>query len=77
MKSREWIALALALMLVLAACGDSTSDTTEAEPVATTQATTAPTEPEPTTTTAAPTTTTEPMVEVGSADLPIKVLFVP
>jgi phosphonate transport system substrate-binding protein len=78
MKSRVWIALALALMLVLAACGDSTSDTTEAEPVATTQATTAPTEPEPTTTTAAPTTTTtEPMVEVGSAELPIKVLFVP
>ena len=78
MKSRVWIALALAVMLVLAACGDSTSDTTEAEPVATTQATTAPTEPEPTTTTAAPTTTTtEPMVEVGSAELPIKVLFVP
>ena len=78
MKSRVWIALALALMLVLAACGDSTSDTTEAEPVATTQATTAPTEPEPTTTTAAPTTTTtEAMIEVGSAELPIKVLFVP
>jgi len=78
MKSRVWIALALALMLVLAACGDSTSDTTDDEPVATTQATTAPTEPEPTTTTAAPTTTTtEPMATVGSPENPVKVLFVP
>ena len=77
MKSRVWIALALALMLVLAACGDSTTDTTE-EPTATptTQA------PEPTPTTMAPepdptTTTTEAMVTVGSADNPIQVLFVP
>jgi phosphonate transport system substrate-binding protein len=77
MKSRVWIALALALMLVLAACGDSTTDTTE-EPTATptTEA------PEPTPTTAAPepdptTTTTEAMVTVGSADNPIQVLFVP
>ncbi|MFW2338722.1 MAG: phosphate/phosphite/phosphonate ABC transporter substrate-binding protein [Acidimicrobiia bacterium] len=75
MKSRVWIALALALMLVLAACGDSTTDTTE-EPTATTQAA-----PAATTTTEAmapeTTTTTEAMVMVGSADLPIKVLFVP
>ncbi len=74
MKSRVWIALALALMLVLAACGDSTSDTTE-EPTATTATTAA---PEPTTTTEAPTTTTtEAMATVGSAENPIKVLFVP
>jgi len=75
MKSRVWIALALALMLVLAACGDSTTDTTE-EPSATTPATDA---PEPTPTTAAPTTTTTeaPMATVGSPENPVKVLFVP
>ncbi len=73
MRFRIWIALALAMTLVLAACGDGTSDTTEAETTDTTVASVA------TTTTEAvmATTTTEAMVTVGSADNPIKVLFVP
>ncbi len=75
MKSRVWIALALALMLVLAACGSDTTDTTEEPDVTDTTAAA----PETTTTTEAPmvTTTTEAAATVGSADYPIQVLFVP
>ncbi len=75
MKSRVWIALALALMLVLAACGGDSTDTTEAPDVTDTTAAA----PDTTTTTEAPepTTTTEPAPTVGSAENPVKVLFVP
>jgi phosphonate transport system substrate-binding protein len=73
MRFRIWIALALAMTLVLAACGDGTSDTTEAVTTDTTVAAVATT----TTEAAVATTTTEAMVTVGSAENPIKVLFVP
>lgn len=66
MRLRKLIGIFAVLVLVAAACGDGDSDTT-AEPVATT-----------TTTVAATTTTTEePMAAVGSAENPVKVLFVP
>lgn len=74
MKTKGWLAAFAAFALILAACGDGTAaddgddggDTTT-----TTQATTTTTQPPATT------TTTEAMAAVGSAENPIKVLFVP
>ena len=68
MKFTKVLVLLLVLGLIAAACaGEDTTTTTEA----TTTTTAA------TTTTATPTTTEAPMAEVGSAENPIKVLFVP
>ncbi|RLE15607.1 MAG: hypothetical protein DRJ28_03750, partial [Actinobacteria bacterium] len=74
MKKRSLIILLIAFAMIVAACSSDTEDTT----------TTAAAAPETTTTvapttTAAPetTTTTEAGPEIGSADLPIQVLFVP
>ncbi|MGZ8784923.1 MAG: phosphate/phosphite/phosphonate ABC transporter substrate-binding protein, partial [Acidimicrobiia bacterium] len=67
MKFTKVLVLLLVLGLIAAACAsDDTATTTEA--TTTTQATT---------TTAATTTTEEPMAVVGSAENPVKVLFVP
>lgn len=67
--TKRWIIMLAVFALFVAACGgdDATEDT---EATTTTQAAT--------TTTAAPTTTTtEAMVEIGTAENPIQVLFVP
>jgi len=72
MKKRAWIALFTALVLTLAACGtDEAETTTTVEAADTTVAETTTTPPPETT------TTTEAMATVGSAELPIQVLFVP
>ena len=69
MKFTKVMVLLLVLGMIAAACaGDAEETTTTAAP-ATTAATT--------TTTEATTTTEEPMAEVGSAENPVKVLFVP
>jgi len=74
MRKISLIVLALAFALVAAACSsDSEETTTTAAPAETT--TTA--APETTTTAAPETTTTEAAVELGTADHPIKILFVP
>ncbi len=74
MKTRGWLAAFAALTLILAACGDGDAgdDGDTGETTTTTQA-------PATTTTQAPatTTTTEPAPMIGSAELPIKVVFVP
>jgi phosphonate transport system substrate-binding protein len=76
MRKIPLIVLVLAFALIAAACSSDSDDTTttaaEAEETTTTTEAAA-------TTTAAPetTTTTEAMVEIGTADNPIKVLFVP
>lgn len=70
MKFTKVLVLLLVLGLIAAACaGDADDTTTTAAPTATTAATT--------TTTQATTTTEEPMAAVGSAENPVKVLFVP
>ena len=73
MKSKALWALLAVFALLVAACGDGDADatTTTAEPDATT------TEAPMTTTTEAMTTTTEGEPELGSAERPIQVLFVP
>ncbi|MGI9528875.1 MAG: PhnD/SsuA/transferrin family substrate-binding protein [Acidimicrobiia bacterium] len=74
MRTRSLIGLLLALALVIAACSsdDSGDETTTTAPAETT------TTAAETTTTAAETTTTEAAgSEIGTADNPIKVLFVP
>ncbi len=75
MRKTPLIVLALAFALIAAACSSDTEDTTTTAAAAATTTTTE----AATTTTAAPetTTTTEAMVEIGTADNPIKVLFVP
>ncbi len=71
MKLTKVLVLLLVLGLIAAACaGDDAEETT------TTEATTTTTEAT-TTTTEATTTTEEPMAEIGSAEAPIQVLFVP
>ena len=79
MRKRAWIAFLLAFAMIAAACGsDATTDDTDAAPAPTTatpEATT-PVTDAPATTMAA-TTTTEAMVEIGTAENPIQVLFVP
>ncbi len=75
MKLRKLFALLAVLALVAAACGDSESDETTTTVAA--QETTTTVAPETTTTAPPETTTTEAMVEIGTADNPIKVLFVP
>lgn len=67
MSRRYWSALLVVFALVVAACGGDTTDTTAAT-TTTTQATT---------TTTAATTTTEAPPAIGTAENPIKVLFVP
>jgi len=75
MRKTPLIVLVLVFALIAAACSSDSDETTTTAAAAETT-TTAP--PETTTTTAAPeTTTTEAMVEIGTADNPIKVLFVP
>ena len=75
MRKIPLIVLVLAFALIAAACSSDSDDTTTTAAAAETTTTAA---PETTTTTAAPeTTTTEAMVEIGTADNPIKVLFVP
>ena len=76
MRKIPLIVLVLAFALIAAACSSDSDDTTTTAAAAETTTTAA---PETTTTTAAPetTTTTEAMVEIGTADHPIKVLFVP
>src|SRR3989304_4104476 len=69
MKFTKVLVLLLVLGLIAAACAG------EDTPPPTTKATTTTTAA--TTTTATPTTTEAPMAEVGSAENPIKVLFVP
>lgn len=72
MRGKAWLAVFAAFALILAACGDGDAgdDGDTGETTTTTQA--------PTTTTQAPTTTTtEPAPEIGSAELPIQVVFVP
>lgn len=75
MRKLSLIVLALAFALFAASCSSSSEDTTTtAAPADTTTTTTAAT----TTTTAATTTTTEaPAPDLGTADNPIRVLFVP
>jgi phosphonate transport system substrate-binding protein len=74
MRKTPLIVLALAFALIAGACSSDTEDTTTTAAVADATTTTE----AATTTTAAPeTTTTEAMVEIGTADNPIKVLFVP
>jgi phosphonate transport system substrate-binding protein len=76
MRKISLIVLVLAFALVAAACSSDSEDTTTTAAAAETTTTAAP--ETTTTTTAAPeTTTTEAMVEIGTADNPIKVLFVP
>jgi phosphonate transport system substrate-binding protein len=75
MRKTPLIVLVLAFALIAAACSSDSDDTTTTAAAAETTTTAA---PATTTTTAAPeTTTTEAMVEIGTADNPIKVLFVP
>ena len=76
MRKTSLIVLVLAFALIAAACSSDSDDTTTTAAAA--EETTTTTEAA-TTTTAAPetTTTTEAMVEIGTADNPIKVLFVP
>lgn len=74
LKARTWATMSVVLALVLAACGttdDGATDTTEAAETTTTVAETTTTVEETTTTTEAP------MAAIGSAEHPIKVLFVP
>lgn len=75
MRKISLIVLVLAFALVAAACSSDSEETTTTAAPAETTTTAAP----ETTTTAAPetTTTTEAVVEIGTADNPIKVLFVP
>lgn len=74
MKRTRWLGLVAALTLVLAACGDGgeTATTAGAD-------TTAPTETTPDTTAPTETTVAEttPETDIGTADNPIQVLFVP
>lgn len=74
MRKMHLIVLALAFALIAGACSSDTEDTTTTAAVADATTTT-----EATTTTAAPTTTvTEaPASDLGTADNPIRVLFVP
>lgn len=65
------IVLLTVLALVAVACGSDDAETTATTAASTTEA------PESTTTEAAETTTTEAMATVGSAENPVKVLFVP
>jgi phosphonate transport system substrate-binding protein len=71
MKKRSLITLLIAFAMIVAACASGDADTTTTEAAA----------PEATTTTEAPppetTTTTEAGPEIGSAENPIQVLFVP
>lgn len=69
MKFTKVVVLLLVLGLIAAACAGEAEETTTTAAPATTQATT--------TTTQASTTTEEPMAEIGSAEAPIQVLFVP
>ncbi|HKZ30442.1 MAG TPA: phosphate/phosphite/phosphonate ABC transporter substrate-binding protein [Acidimicrobiia bacterium] len=69
MKFTKVLVLLLVLGLIAAACAGEDTTTTTTEATTTTTAAT--------TTTATPTTTEAPMAEVGSAENPIKVLFVP
>lgn len=74
MRKTPLIVLVLVFALIGAACSSDSDDTTTTAAAAETTTTAAP----ETTTTAAPeTTTTEAMAEIGTADNPIKVLFVP
>ncbi len=75
MRKISLIVLVLAFALVAAACSSDSEDTTTTAAAAETTTTTA--APETTTSAAPETTTTEAMVEIGTADNPIKVLFVP
>jgi len=73
MRTRSLLALLIAFAMIVAACSSDGSDDTTTTAVAA---------PETTTTTEAPpppetTTTTEPGPELGTAENPIKVLFVP
>lgn len=71
MKRRPLWAIVAVLALIVAACGDGAADettTTAEEPAETTTTTEAPEEP---------TTTEEMEPELGSADRPVQVLFVP
>jgi len=75
MRRIPLIVLVLAFALIAAACSSDSDDTTTTAAAAAETTTTA--APETTTTAAPETTTTEAMVDIGSADNPIKVLFVP
>jgi phosphonate transport system substrate-binding protein len=67
------ITLFLAFAMIVAACSSSTDDTTTTQAVAAPETTTTTTQaPTPETT-----TTTEPAPDLGTADNPVKVLFVP
>ena len=70
--SKIFVMLAIALALVLAACGPA-----ETPAPAAPEPTEAPAMPEPTEAPPAPEPTEEPMPAVGSPEHPIKVLFVP
>jgi len=73
MKKRSLIILLIAFAMIVAACSSDTEDTTTTAAAAPETTTTV----APTTTAAPETTTTEAGPEIGSADLPIQVLFVP
>ena len=75
MRKIPLIVLVLAFALIAAACSSDSDDTTTTAAAA--EETTTTTEAATTTTAAPETTTTEAMVEIGTADNPIKVLFVP
>jgi len=75
MRKIPFIVLVLAFALIAAACSSDSDDTTTT--AAAVEETTTTTEAATTTTAAPETTTTEAMVEIGTADNPIKVLFVP
>jgi phosphonate transport system substrate-binding protein len=75
MRKIPLIVLVLASALIAAACSSDSDDTTTTAAAAEEATTT--TEAATTTTAAPETTTTEAMVEIGTADNPIKVLFVP
>jgi phosphonate transport system substrate-binding protein len=68
MRTKKLWALLAAFALVVAACGEGSTESSTTE---------APTTTEAVTTTAAPTTTEAPPPAVGSAENPVKVLFVP
>lgn len=75
MRKIPLVVLVLAFALIAAACGSDSDDTTTT--AAAVEETTTTTEAATTTTAAPETTTTEAMVDIGTADNPIKVLFVP
>ena len=77
--TRRLLILLAVFAIVAAACGDDddAGTTTTAAETTTTAAETTTTTAAPTTTTAAPTTTAAAAPELGTADNPIRVLFVP